>query len=132
MTAYEFALPPETAGPPLHLHRGWDELFAVLAGDLTFLIDGREQRAPAGSCVFVPRGVLHTFWNAGDRPARQLVIFTPSGIEDYFNDLASVLAAEDGATRAVATAAMARHDMVVPPDARPAYAPLRGPDESTG
>src|SRR5215204_5953792 len=84
LAIYEFAMPPATAGPPLHLHRGWDEAFYVLAGEVTFLIDGRTSVAPAGSFVFVPRGVLHTFWNEGAVPARQLTVFTPAGIEDYF------------------------------------------------
>src|SRR5215210_1025498 len=72
LSAYEFAMPPATAGPPLHLHRGWDEAFYVLEGEVTFLIDGRTSAAAAGSFVFVPRGVLHTFWNAGAAPAKQL------------------------------------------------------------
>lgn len=124
VSAYEFAMPPATAGPPLHLHRGWDEAFYVLEGEMTFLIDGRRSAAPAGTFVFVPRGVPHTFWNAGTAPARQLTVFTPAGIEDYFDDLAQVVAAADDGARAAATVLMERHDMVVPADARPAYGAL--------
>jgi quercetin dioxygenase-like cupin family protein len=131
LTAYEFELPPTTAGPPVHLHRTWDEVFYVLGGEMSFLIDGNHHRAPAGTFVFVPHGVLHTFWNEGTVPARQLVVFTPSGIEDYFDDLTRVLGAADDGARARAEAAMAHHDMVVPPDARPAYEPLARP-RSTG
>jgi quercetin dioxygenase-like cupin family protein len=127
IAAYEFVLPPTTAGPPLHLHRGWDEVFYVLAGEMTFLIDGRQRRSPAGTFVFVPHGVQHTFWNAGDLPAKQLVVFTPAGIEDYFDELTQVLSAVDDQARAAAEAVMERHDMVVPPDARPAYEPLELP-----
>ena len=54
VSAYEFAMPPTTAGPPLHRHRGWDEVFFVLAGEMTFLIDGQRSTAPAGTFVFVP------------------------------------------------------------------------------
>src|SRR5215213_2935273 len=71
MSAYEFVSPPRTAGPPLHIHRTWDEAFYVLEGEMTFLIDGHTHRALAGSFVFIPRGILHTFWNAGDAPATQ-------------------------------------------------------------
>lgn len=124
LSIYEFAMPPATAGPPLHLHRGWDEAFYVLNGEMTFLIDGRTSAAPAGSFVFIPRGVLHTFWNAGSAPARQLTIFSPSGIEDYFDAVTRVLAAPDETTRAAAVAEMERHDMVVPGDSRPAYGAL--------
>lgn len=122
LTIYEYTVPPATAGPPLHLHRGWDEAFSVLAGEMTFLIDGTTSAAPAGSFVFVPRGVLHTFWNEGAVPATQLTVFTPAGIEDYFDAVIAVLAA--GGDEATAPAVMARHDMVVPPSERPAYGAL--------
>jgi len=124
LSAYEFVTPPATAGPPLHLHRTWDEAFYVLEGEMTFLIDGHTHRAPAGSFVFVPRGILHTFWNAGDAPAKQLVVFTPAGIEAYFEEVTRVLA--DGGDEALEAAAalMAKHDMIVPPATGPAYGAL--------
>lgn len=43
------------------------------------------QDAPAGSFVYVPRGVPHTWENAGTTPARMLVLFTPSGMERFFD-----------------------------------------------
>jgi quercetin dioxygenase-like cupin family protein len=124
LAAYEFGVPPTTAGPPLHLHRTWDEAFYVLEGEMTFLIAGEEHRAPAGSFIFIPRGVLHTFWNASDALTRQLTVFTPAGIEDYFAALTQLLTAENDAARAEATALMAQHDMVVPDDDRAAYRAL--------
>jgi quercetin dioxygenase-like cupin family protein len=119
MSAYEFATPPRTAGPPLHIHRSWDEAFYVLSGEMTFLIDGVTSLAPAGSFVFIPRGVPHTFWNASDAPARQLTVFTPSGIEDYFDEVTGVMAG--GGTLAEAIALMEQHDMIVPASEGPAY-----------
>src|SRR3954447_22495284 len=84
LSAYESAVPAKTAGPPLHIHADWDEAFYVIEGEMTFSLDGKLFRAPAGSFVFVPRQVPHTFWNESDTVARQLTVFTPSGIEDYF------------------------------------------------
>ena len=132
MSAYEFVMPPATAGPPLHIYRSWDEAFAVLEGEMTFLIDGDVSVAPAGSFVFIPRGVPHTFWNAGDRPARQLTVFTPSGIEDYFEAVTEVMAAgeEDSLTSAIAL--MEQHDMIVPATTAPAYGALSHPDPAAG
>jgi quercetin dioxygenase-like cupin family protein len=121
---YEFTAPPSTAGPPLHLHRTWDEAFYVLEGEITFLVDGDKHVAPAGSCVFVPRGVLHTFWNATSHQARQLTFFTPAGIEDYFDALTVVLRNDNPAAVAEATALMSTHDMVVPGDDVVAYGSL--------
>ena len=73
-------MPPRTAGPPVHLRRGWDELFYVLEGEISFLIEGTTTVAPSGSIVLIPRGVLHTFWNEGAVPARQLTVFTNAGM----------------------------------------------------
>jgi quercetin dioxygenase-like cupin family protein len=47
--------------PPLHVHHSEDEVFQVLAGDLRFHVDGREQRAAAGDILLVPRGTPHTY-----------------------------------------------------------------------
>jgi oxalate decarboxylase/phosphoglucose isomerase-like protein (cupin superfamily) len=38
----------------------------------------------AGSFVLIPRGTVHTFWNAGSTPAKLLVIFSPAGFEQFF------------------------------------------------
>jgi len=128
MSAYEFTSPPRTAGPPLHIHRTWDEAFYVLEGEMTFLIDGEERIAPADTFVFIPHGVPHTFWNAGDAPVRQLTVFTPAGIEEYFDDVTRVMAAGGEETLDAAMALMERHDMEVPPSARPAYGALAPPE----
>lgn len=124
LSAYEFVTPPATAGPPLHLHRGWDEVFYVLEGEMTFLIDGRTSTAPAGSFVFVPRGILHTFWNESAAPARQLTVFTPAGIEAYFEEVTQVMAAGGDDTLEAAMTLMEKHDMIVPPSSRQAYGAL--------
>src|SRR5215213_6014348 len=128
LSAYEFVTPPATAGPPLHLHRTWDEAFYVLEGEMTFLIDERTHAAAAGSFVFIPRGIVHTFWNASEAPATQLVVFTPAGIEAYFEEVTRVLA--DGGDEALEAAAalMAKHDMIVPPATGPAYGALPAAD----
>ena len=124
LTVYEATVGPRRAGPVAHVHRSWDEAFYVLAGEPTFLVGGAEHAAPAGSFVFVPRGVLHTFWNAGAEPARLLIVFTPSGIEDNFDELVPILAAGGEGMLAAVTALMERYDMIVPPTDRPPYSPL--------
>ncbi len=124
MSAYEFEIPPATAGPPLHFHRSWDEAFYVLEGEMTFLIDGQTSAAPAGSFVFIPRGVPHTFWNESAAPARQLTVFTPAGIEAYFEEVTRVMATGDDDALETATALMEKHDMVVPTSKRQAYGAL--------
>jgi hypothetical protein len=42
-----------------------------------------------------PRGIAHAFWNAGDEPARLLELISPAGFENYFRELAPLLAAAE-------------------------------------
>ncbi len=88
---------------------------------MTYLIDAGTSIAPAGSFVFIPRGIPHTFWNASNARARQLTIFTPSGIEDYFDAVTGVMAGDGEGTLTEAIAIMEQHDMIVPPGQGPAY-----------
>ena len=59
----------------------------------------------AGDLIFKPRNQWHTFWNAGDEPARLLEIISPAGFERFFDelvDLGGALAGRpEGARRAV-------------------------------
>lgn len=89
---------------------------------MTFLLDGVEQIVQSGGFVFVPHGVPHTFWNAGNAPATNLTIFTPSGIEHYFDAVTGALAT--GSTDEEIHALFAAHEMMVVGDGRPAYGAL--------
>ena len=84
LTVFENEVAPND-GPPLHVHAYEDECWYVLEGELRFRFSDALDRAPAGSFVFVPRGVAHCFQNVSDRPARILVMFTPSGMERFFD-----------------------------------------------
>lgn len=122
LAVYEFTVPPRTAGPPQHIHATWDEAFYVIAGDMTFLIDGSERTVSAGGFVFVPHGEPHTFWNASDASATNLTIFTPSGIERYFDAVTGALASS--ATNEEIHDLFAQHEMTVIGDGRTAYGSL--------
>jgi quercetin dioxygenase-like cupin family protein len=84
----ESTLAPGFAGPPPHRHRELHDMFYVLEGTLTLLLGERTVRADAGSFACVPPGVVHTFRNDGDAPARILNFQTPGGWENYLRDLA--------------------------------------------
>ncbi|MGB0120959.1 MAG: cupin domain-containing protein, partial [Solirubrobacterales bacterium] len=49
------------AGSPLHVHTREDEWFYVIEGELTFWVGGEVINDPAGSFVFGPRDIAHTF-----------------------------------------------------------------------
>jgi quercetin dioxygenase-like cupin family protein len=70
-----------SAGPDLHVHRAHTDAFYVLEGELTFIVGPRAERvrAPAGTFVAVPPGVVHTFANESDAEARWLNMHAPDG-----------------------------------------------------
>ncbi len=49
------------AGPPLHVHRNAAEAFYVIEGEYRMHLDGRDFLCAAGSFVYVPQGMAHTF-----------------------------------------------------------------------
>jgi quercetin dioxygenase-like cupin family protein len=80
-------LAPRGAGSPLHVHRREDEWFYVVEGELTFWVGGEVIDAPAGSFVYGPRDVPHTFVVSSER-ARFLLVTEPAGLEDFVRALA--------------------------------------------
>jgi mannose-6-phosphate isomerase-like protein (cupin superfamily) len=72
--------------PHVHLHE--DEYSYVLEGTIGARVGDREVAAGPGSYLFKPRGLMHTFRNAGPGPARLLEVISPAGFENYFAELA--------------------------------------------
>ena len=69
-------------GSPLHVHRKEDEWFYITEGELTFWVGGETIVAPAGSFVYGPRDVPHTF-SITSAEARCLVVGEPAGFENF-------------------------------------------------
>ena len=91
----EHPLPPRALGSPVHTHRNEDEYSYVLEGRIGVQIGDEVLEAGPGELVFKPRGVPHAFWNAGDEPARLLELISPAAFEDYFREMAPLLAAAE-------------------------------------
>ena len=89
LTALENVIPPGT-GPPLHVHAGQDEAWWVVAGAVRFQLGEEVADAGPGTFVWVPRGVAHAFRNDGEAPARLLVLFTPAGMEPFFDAMGAL------------------------------------------
>jgi len=84
----EVASKPGGVSPPLHVHRRHSESFYVLAGELTFTVNGSELHAGAGSWVQVPPDVPHTFAATSSEDVRYLDIHTPGcGFGDFVRAL---------------------------------------------
>ena len=71
-------------GPPQHIHKTEEEAFYILEGEVNIKIGEQTIRGTVGSFVLIPRGTVHTFWNAGPTPSKLLGIFSPPGFEQFF------------------------------------------------
>lgn len=83
----EHLLSPRMLAAPLHRHSQEDEYSYILEGRVGALLGDQVVFGQAGDLIFKPRGQWHTFWNAGDSPARILEIISPGGFEQLFRDL---------------------------------------------
>lgn len=97
-------------GPPLHIHRDAAESFYVIDGEYLMHIDGRDFRCPAGSFIYVPIGMAHTFRSVA-AGSRKLNLYTPSAMEGYFDELSA--AVRVGADEAALADIAARYSMEI-------------------
>jgi mannose-6-phosphate isomerase-like protein (cupin superfamily) len=113
-TALENVVAPRQ-GPPMHVHVREDEIYYVLDGRLQFKADEHMLEVRTGSFVFIPRGTPHCFQNAGVAPARLLVMFTPAGMEPFFEEMAALPPGPADTDRVREIAHIAGMEVVGPP-----------------
>ena len=103
---------------PLHRHAREDEYTYVLEGSVGALLGDDVVIGSPGDLIFKPRNQWHTFWNAGDEPARILEIISPAGFEGFFGELLAL----GGVTRAdpeTLAAVCARYELEMDPESVP-------------
>ena len=83
----EHPMSPRALAAPLHRHLREDEYSFVLEGRVGALLGDEVVEGGPGDLIFKPRNQWHTFWNAGDEPARLLEIISPAGFERFFAEL---------------------------------------------
>lgn len=75
----------------LHLHRYHAETFYILEGSVDFYVDGNWMTADPGTCLHVPPGVEHAcVLTKGCSAARMLMIYQPSGFDQFLAELAQM------------------------------------------
>jgi len=96
VTQFVGLIPPGRA--PDHFHK-YDEVIYILEGQGELCIDGDVAPLGPGSCVHLPRTLVHCLANTGDSEMRVLGVFTPAGspAEAYYPDgtLAAVPTGEE-------------------------------------
>lgn len=90
----EWWLEPGFAGFGAHRHDASDDMFYVLAGEVTFVLDGRTSVAAAGTFVRVPPSVEHDYRNDGTAEARILNVYIPGGFEVNMPEIVEWFAAQ--------------------------------------
>ena len=83
----EWWLEPNTQGPGAHAHEE-DDIFYVIEGTMSILVDGRWIDTQKGSFVLVPGGVTHDFENRTEKRAGVLNISAPGDFEEQMPDIA--------------------------------------------
>ena len=72
---------PPGLSVPSHVHAGEDEMFLLLAGELTAFCGHERWTVVPGCFVFVPRDVPHGFTVTSPAPARALVVTGPAHLD---------------------------------------------------
>jgi len=71
-------------GEAPHVQHREDEWLYVLEGRFDFLVEDVASEARPGTHLYVPRGALHAYENAGEGTGRLLVVHTPGGSQESF------------------------------------------------
>jgi mannose-6-phosphate isomerase-like protein (cupin superfamily) len=114
----EHPMSPRALAAPLHRHSREDEYSYVLEGRMGALLGDEVVEAGPGDLVFKPRDQWHTFWNAGEEPARILEIIAPAGFERYFDELVE-LGGSAGADPQQLLELCQRYELEVQPESIP-------------
>ncbi|WP_226380286.1 cupin domain-containing protein [Pseudonocardia sp. KRD291] len=89
-------LVPDGGGPPPHRH-DFEEMFAVLDGEVEVELRGVTSTARKGDVVNVPANAPHRFVNRRPEPAHLLCMCTPAGQERYFALIGDSVPSRDSA-----------------------------------
>jgi mannose-6-phosphate isomerase-like protein (cupin superfamily) len=89
------AAEPADFGPPMHIHRDCAEAFFILDGEYRIFVEADEFDCPAGSFIFIPRGLRHGF-RVGPLPSRKLNLYAPAAMVGYFDALSAAITSGDG------------------------------------
>jgi quercetin dioxygenase-like cupin family protein len=114
----EHPMSPRALAAPLHRHNREDEYSWVIEGRVGALLGDEVVIGEPGDLIFKPRGQWHTFWNAGDSPARILEIISPAGFEGFFAELDGLGGALQASPEALADLC-ARYELDMQPETVP-------------
>src|SRR5690349_16255578 len=77
-------VPPNTDGPPQHVHATFAELFHVTSGTLRVHSASTHVDVAAGGTASIPTGVPHTYSNPGDEPVSFVIVTSSDTVPQLF------------------------------------------------
>jgi mannose-6-phosphate isomerase-like protein (cupin superfamily) len=80
---FELSVPPNE-GAGLHIDKDWDEWWYVIEGTFAFILNGAQKELSAGEFAYGPKGIPHSFRNAGRTTGKIVLVTIPSGLEKFF------------------------------------------------
>jgi quercetin dioxygenase-like cupin family protein len=90
---------------PLHTHANENGFIYVLVGRIGAQVGDDTVEVAQRGVILVPRGVKHTFWNPTAQGAAVLEVFSPAGLERWFQELAQLVAAKEPDIQAIVASA---------------------------
>jgi quercetin dioxygenase-like cupin family protein len=93
-TLLEASLAPGI-GVPRHTHTREDESYYVLSGELEVIVENETFVLRAGDSLMSPRNIPHQLRNSGEIENHYLLVFSPSGFEEFV--MATAIPAPDNA-----------------------------------
>jgi mannose-6-phosphate isomerase-like protein (cupin superfamily) len=85
-SVFELSVPPN-AGAGLHIDKDWDEFWQVMEGTFAFTLNGKQIELHAGGFAYGPKGIPHSFKNAGETTGKLVMLTRPSGLEKFFRNI---------------------------------------------
>ena len=82
-------------GVPRHTPTREDEVYFVLAGELEVIVGEKAFVLRPGDTLLAPRDIPHELHNSGDATNHYLLVFSPSGFEEFI--MATAVPAPDNA-----------------------------------
>ena len=77
---------PPGGGPAPHRH-DFEETFILLDGEMEATFRGKKFLVRAGETINIPANAPHQFHNSSSKPVRLLCICSPSGQEQFFQEI---------------------------------------------
>ena len=82
-------------GVPRHTHTREDEVYFILAGELEVTVGEKTFVLRPGDTLLAPRDIPHLLRNSGNTTNHYLLVFSPSGFEEFM--MATAVPAPDNA-----------------------------------